>query len=598
MLDSTLHTHGSSLARLKKSIPMGERSQRLGSNPTFLSPGALFWGALVSAGIAAGCDGSITGSAPEAGDGDEPIGTIGEDDIPTPSTRFRRLTHAQWANTTRDLFRLTGGPISDSIETAAGSFLADPVQGGFIFEGNGDALEVDSARWRAYQRAASSIAFQVVSDAALLTEIVPAGASDDERGAAFIASWGERAHRRPLSEAEIESYRELFELGKTSYTEHSGLEGGVRLVIESVLQSPHFLYRVEQSDDARSGVVPLDGYERATRLSYFLWGTMPDDALFEAARSGALSTAQGVREQAARLAADVRARDTVIEFFEKVLEVDHYATISPSATAFPGVSGPELAASAEEETALFLGGVMYDDRGSLHDFLTSTKTFVNGQLASIYGLAGTFDNSFQEVQLDSAERAGILTQIGFLASNATSVDPDPIHRGVFLARRMSCIPIMAPPDSIPPLPSPNGQSNRQLVTEHTEAEGTSCRNCHTSIINPFGFAYEHYDAIGAFRTEDRSHPVDSQAEVMVDGGTALVQDAVQLAQVLSDSKQVHECMLGHLISFAQGRTKSAEDSALIEELGTASLTGAVPFRDLIVELAVADSFLNRSTEVE
>jgi hypothetical protein len=346
-------------------------------------------------------------------------------------------------------------------------------------------------------------------------------------------------------------------------------------------------------------VVPLDGYERATRLSYFLWGTMPDDALFSAASSGTLDTEEGVRAEAARLVADARARNTVIAFFEKVLEVENYRTsISPSATAFPDVSRQALATSAEEETAHFLGGVMYDDAATLREFFTSTKTFVDQELAAIYGLDGAFDDTFQEVQLNSEERAGIFTQVGFLAANATSVDPDPIHRGVFIARRMSCLPILAPPDNIPPLPTPNGQSNRQLVTEHTEAEGTSCRNCHTSLINPFGFAYEHYDAIGAFRTEDRSHPVDSSAEVLVDGGTALVQDAVELAQVLSGSKNVHDCMVGHLLSFAQGRTTSPEDAALIEQLGSASLENAAPFRDLLVELAVADSFLNRSTEAE
>lgn len=528
---------------------------------------------------------------------DVPTRTIGEDDMPTPQTRFRRLTHSEWANSTRDLFRLQNGPLADRIATAADGFLSDPVQGGFMFDGNGDALEVDSARWRAYRSAAAAIAYHVVSDPVLFGEVVPAGANDDERGTAFIKSWGERAHRRPLSPTDVESYQALFELGKTSYVEHSGLAGGIRLVIESVLQSPYFLYRVEQSDSKKRGLVPLDGYERASRLSYFFWSTMPDDELFAAARSGTLDDVEGVRAQAARMIADPRARNTVSHFFEKVLEVERYSNITPSTTTFPNVSD-ELDVSAEEETSRFLGSVMYDDNGTLHDFMTSTKTFVDQQLAAIYGLDGTFDDTFQEVELNSNERAGIFTQVGFLAANATSVDPDPIHRGVFIARRVSCIPILAPPDSIPPLPSPNGQSNRQLVTEHTEAEGTSCRNCHLTIINPFGFAYEHYDAVGAYRTEDRSHPVDARTEVIVDGGTAVVQNAVELAHVLADSRGVHECMSGHLVSFAQGRNTSAEDSALIAQLGSASLNDAVSLRDLMVEVAVADSFLNRSMEVE
>lgn len=539
------------------------------------------------------CEDSIPGTTNE-----EPVGTLGEDDIPAPSTRFWRLTHVGWANTAVDLFAAKGTEVETRILAFAKGFLADPVQGGFIFDGNGDALEIDSARFRAYQIAAQGIAFDVVSNEELFSRLVPAGASDDERGVAFIRAFGEKAHRRPLTESEIDAYMALFERGKTSYTEHSGLEAGVRLVLEAALQSPHFLYRVEQSDDVKRGVVPLDGYERASRLSYFFWRTMPDEQLFEAARSGALDSADGVRTQASRLVADERARDTVIEFFEKILEVERYGRIAPSVSAFPDVSGRDLGVWAEEETARFLGGVMYDDAGTLRDFLTSKKTFVNEGLAAIYGLDGTFGDDYQPADLNPAERSGILTQVGFLASHATSVDPDPIHRGVFIARRLNCIAIKAPPDTVPPLPAPNGQSNRQLVTEHTEAEGTSCRNCHSTVINPFGFAYEHYDAIGAYRTEDRSHPVDAQTEAPIDGETVVIRDAVELSEALAESKSVHECLSGHLLSFAQGRNKSAEDAVLVEQLGSASLQGGSSFLDLMVEMAVADSFLNRSKEAE
>lgn len=583
------------MARIKES-PLGAGDAGpLRSIHGFDFPSLLFAATLAGAG-ALGCEDSITGQTPEGEQ--EPVGTIGEDDIPAPSTRFRRLTHDEWANTATDLFAANGTEVQTRISTLANGFLTDPVQGGFIFEGNGDSLEVDSARFRAYQIAAQAIAFEVVSDPDLFAQLVPTGANDDERGAAFIRAFGEKAHRRPLTPSEVDAYSALFELGQTSYTEHSGLTGGVRLVIEGALQSPLFLYRVEQSDDVERGVVPLDGYERASRLSYFFWRTMPDEELFEAAREGALDSVEGVRTQAARLVASERARETVIAFFEKVLEVERYGRIAPSSSAFPDVTGSDLSVWAEEETAHFLGGVMYDDAGTLRDFLTSKKTFVNQGLASIYGLEGSYGEDYEPVELNAAERSGIFTQVGFLASHATSVDPDPIHRGVFLARRVNCIPIKAPPDAVPPLPSPNGQSNRQLVTEHTEAEGTSCRNCHSTIINPFGFAYEHYDAIGAFRTEDRTHPVDAQTEVPVDGGTAVVKDAVELSEVLAESKSVHECLSGHLLSFAQGRDRSEEDVVLIEELGSASLERAASFRDLMVEVAVADSFLNRSKEVE
>src|SRR5690606_5368514 len=128
-----------------------------------------------------------------------------------------------------------------------------------------------------------------------------------------------------------------------------------------------------------------------------------------------------------------------------------------------------------------------------------------------------FGSDFQQVELNGDQRAGILTQVGFLASHATSVMPDPIHRGVFVAKRLSCLTISAPPDAVPPLPEPGDKTNREAVEEHTEAEGTSCRNCHGVVINPFGFPFESYDAIGAFRTEDNGKPVNTAAAPLIDG---------------------------------------------------------------------------------
>src|SRR5690606_22011582 len=179
----------------------------------------------------------------------------------------------------------------------------------------------------------------------------------------------------------------------------------------------------------------------------------------------------------------------------RVLEVERYEAISPSSSRFPDV-GAELSKSARGETAEFLLSTMYDSSGNLRDLLTSTTTFVDEELGRIYGLDGDFDAAFQRVELDREERRGILTQVGFLAAHATSTQPDPIHRGVFVAKRIACIPISAPPDGIPPLPpSSEDKTNRQLVAEHTAAQGRACRNSHAEYINLFGFAFEHYAAV-------------------------------------------------------------------------------------------------------
>lgn len=510
-------------------------------------------------------------------------------------SRFRRLTHAQWDKTVSDLLGL--GPAQDLVAT----FRADPTQGGYLFEGNGDALEVDQALWLSYQLAAAELAEAFVSDEANLAPFLPAqadGMSDAEKADAFIESFGLGAHRRPLTDALISDYRELYVAGLDSFAEHPGFLGGIRLLVEAFLQSPYFLYRVEESSRVEAGRVVLDGYERASRLSYFLWGRMPDAKLFEAAASGELATAAGVRKHAQRMVADARTKDVFEHFFERLLDVERYQTIAPSTNLFPDAPA-DLSELAAEETRQFIEHVMFEAGGSLRDFLTSQTTYVNAELADIYGLDGSFDVEFQETRLDDTERRGVLTQIGFLASHATSRDPDPIHRGVFVAKRIGCMSIAAPPDSVPPLPdNPEGKSNRQLVEEHTQAEGTTCRNCHATVINPFGFAFENYDALGAYRDMDGEHEVDASSEVPLDGASVAIDDAVDLADALASSEDVHECFSGHLVSFALGRPGDESDAEMIEALGRKSLLDAVSFADLMVEMSVAVSFLNRSAQEE
>ena len=515
-------------------------------------------------------------------------------ELPGGVSRFRRLTHAQWENTVQDLFGF------DEAVGLSSSFRADPTQSGYLFEGNGDALEVDQALWASYQTASATLAKSVVDDSAALARILPlgsAGIGSDAEARQFIEAFGKRVHRRPLTSDQLDAYMALYQQGLTSYEDTPDYRGGVRLVLEAFLQSPYFLYRVEESSAVSAGRIALDGYERASRLSYFLWGTMPDDELFAAADAGRLADAAGVRVEAERLIQHERAADVFVNFFDRVLEVERYEIISPSTTQFPDVSA-DLAEFAKQETHHFILREMFEKAGSLRDLLTSTTTYVNAELAAIYGLSGSFDEAFREVSLDPGQRRGVLTHVGFLASHSTSREPDPIHRGVFVARRLNCLPISAPPDDIPPLPpSDASKSNRQLVAEHTESV-PSCRTCHGTLINPFGFAYEHYDALGAYREMDGSHQVDASVVVPLSQGDVQVANALELAEAMAESPGVHECVSGHLVSFALGRPGVEADSTLVSELGALSLGQAVPFAELMVEMSVAVVSLNRAPEAQ
>ncbi|AGC43476.1 hypothetical protein MYSTI_02149 [Myxococcus stipitatus DSM 14675] len=502
-----------------------------------------------------------------------------------------RLTHVQWANSVQELLRLEAPPTA-----LAGTFRADPAQSGFLFDNHARALAVDEALWGAYQRAAAELAGQVTTDATRLSRLLPSSSATGEaRARAFVESFGLRAHRRPLTPEEVESYLGLYRKGPQAYADMPAFEGGIRLLIEAFLQSPHFLYRVERSTKAVKDRVPLDDFEVASRLSYGLWSAMPDEALFAAAREGTLHSREGVATQARRMLQDARSSKVVEAFHRTLFDVPRYAAIRPSLTRYPQVS-ERLGEYAARETTLFVQDVVFSRKGGYRDLLTSPASFVNDELARVYGLSGTFTADFVPVTLNARERKGVLTQVGFLASHATSVDPDPIHRGVFVSERIICRKIGAPPANIPPLPAPQGRTNREVVASHTEVPGSACANCHSNLINPLGFPFENFDAIGGYRTTDNGHPVDASASPTINGATVRVRDALDLADALAADEAVHACYAQHWVEYLHGRPLAHEDGPLVERLGKLSKEGSLSIVDLVVEVVTSEGFVNRHPE--
>jgi hypothetical protein len=255
----------------------------------------------------------------------------------------------------------------------------------------------------------------------------------------------------------------------------------------------------------------------------------------------------------------------------------------------------KLGTLAAAETDAFVRDVA-SSGGGFKELFTSPKSFVNKELAAVYGLSGSFTSAFSPTTLDATKRKGILTQIGFLASNATSTTPDPIHRGVFVARRILCEHISSPPDAATPLPPPAGRTNRKTVEDHTQQAGTLCIDCHGPIINPLGFPFENYDAIGAYRTMDTGELVNAATDPLVDGQRIHVSDALGLADAIAGSKAAHECYAQHWLEFAYGRPAVAVDDALVHRLGAASMSGNLAMKDLVVGLVKTESFLTRSAE--
>ena len=539
-----------------------------------------------------GADGGGDGADGNGDAGDDANGDAGDgvagDESPAPTTRVARLTHEQWENTVRDLFYLS--------ETTGLSenFRADPQTSGYAFDNNALSLEVDQALWSGYRIAAADAAELATADATIMSAILPPDGGDNvARADQFIREFGRRAFRRPLDEAEVSVFMAEFNQADALYSDEAAFEAGVRIVIETMLQSPDFLYRVETSEEVVGDVIPLSDYEVAQRMSYFLWNTMPDDTLLDVADAAGLSTAEDVANEAWRMLADPRAGELIGRFNDQLFHVEKFETVAPSATFYPDAPA-DLGISAVTEFRMFMNEMMLGREGTFADVLTSTETFVNADLAAIYGVPAPAGGGFELVQLDPNQRKGILTQIGFLAANSSSVNPDPIHRGVFVSRDMLCTPIAAPPDNVPPAPPPMGKSNRETVAEHTSEP--SCAGCHTTLINPYGFAFENYDAVGAWRDMDDVFPVDASGAVAVGSAGAVdIDNALDLIDAMATSPEVHGCYLEHLIEYANGRPKAPEDEELVTRLAELSVAEA-SVQALIVELVTSKPFLSRATE--
>jgi hypothetical protein len=497
---------------------------------------------------------------------------------------YPRLTHAQWESTTRDLLKLDARP------GLSASFTSDPLSG--IFDNNETVLQVTPPLWADYQRAAEELAAMVTADPQQLAKIVPAdmGQSVEARGREFITGFGKRAYRRPLTTQEIDTLAALFASGPTVLGGDPFLSG-VRLVLEGILQSPHFVYRVEWGANTKrpDGLIPLGPYELATRLSYLLWNTMPDDALLDAAAKGELDTVEGLRTRAQQMLLDPQAKDVVRSFHRQLFDWKKYADLYKDPVKFPEFV-PEMGTDLRLEAEAFVDNVIYEQDGGLRELLTSRTAFVNDRLAAIYGVAAPAGADFGKVELD-ATRSGALTRLGFLAANGTARSSDPIHRGVFVNLRMLCAKLPAPPNNITPLPAGNDKTTRDIVDGHT-GKNTCGEGCHSTLINPAGFPFEGFDAIGRYRTMDNGFPVNSADQYTLGGVTVKYNDAVEWSQLIAESAEANRCFAKHWLEFALGRSAQSADDKLIASLGESSRGGS-SVKEILVDIIVSDVFRAR-----
>jgi hypothetical protein len=495
---------------------------------------------------------------------------------------MRRLTAAEYANTVRDLL----GVVVDEAELPP-----DERNAGF----RENTSPVSRAQVERYGDAARAIASAV--DVGGLLSCGPSRECAEE----VLVAVTERAYRRPLTGDERTSVVNLYVVGSEAA---AGLdtavtvEAGVRLALEGALQAPQFLYRVEAPPPDDGQLVPLDGYEIATRLSYLFWQTMPDAALLAAASRGDLDTVEGVRREAERLLEDDRARATYRAFTLEWLALDGSPLVVKDPGRFPDFD-TELADAALMETALV--GEHAFLTGRIDTLLHGRLSFQDPALRALYGsveagdpLPDGFDlpTGFAPVRVD-ANRGGVATHASVLMTRSRSADTAPVQRGAFFLRSLLCVDLPDPPPSVaaePLMPDPSASTREQHARHSADP---ACAGCHQQI-DPVGFAFESFDAIGRYRDHDeQGRPIDTSGAVTLDGASPLAfADLAQLSDDLAREGWFDRCAVRHLARFAWGRRETAAERCFLDGLARRLSEGQDP-RETLIELATSPLFRSR-----
>ena len=495
------------------------------------------------------------------------------------ATPLRRLTQPEYDNTVRDLLADTSNP--------ATTFPPDQRIGDF--SNTAVALTVSPLLAQGYESAAEQLATTAVGHLSTLVACDTTTTGEDACAAQFVQTFGKRAFRRPLTSDEQTALVALYQTNKTG----ADYNNGVQAVIEAMLQSAPFLYRPEFGDTSRAQgtVLPLTSYEMASRLSYFLWGSMPDDALFAAADANQLQTADQVATQATRMLADPKAHPAVTQFFSEWLGVDEIANSPKDPTVYATYT-PQVRDAMQAETVAFADWVIWQSDAKLSTLLTAPVSFVNQTLAPLYGLTGITGDAMQKVALDPTQRAGIVTEAALMTVLGKADRSSPVLRGKFVREKFLCQTVAPPPQNIVITPPPvmPGVSTREMFTMHSTVE--PCKSCHT-LMDPIGFGFENYDGIGQWRTTDQGQTVDASGTLTGSDVDGTFNGAVDLSHKLAESSDVRDCVATEWFRYAMGRGEAAGDTCALTSLKQSFAGTQADIGKLLVAVTQTDTFRYR-----
>lgn len=488
-----------------------------------------------------------------------------------PPIGLQRLTRAEYNRTVRDLFDVTSDP--------ADAFPPDSSTNGF--DNNAKSLTISVQLAELLLDTAEEVAAEAMINRG--DEIIRCDPNADAACArTTLDRLALRVYRRPPSDAELDDLEGLVQL---ALAEGDDFATGIEHALVGMLMSPQFLYRnvPTTSADPAATLVPLPDHALATRLSYFLWGSTPDDALLERATQGALSDTGMLRAEFDRMLADPKSAALYDGFMYQWLQLGKLAAATPDGAAFPTFD-EDLRAQMLEETRLFFDAVRARD-GSALEIVTSTQTFANASIAEIYGVAGVDGDALVPIETDPSQRAGVLTMPAILTMTSDPAAPNIVKRGVWLAEAILCAAPPPPPVGVPPLPDPQpGETERERLERHRE--DPSCGSCH-NLIDPLGFAFEGYDALGGWRTEVDGEPVDDLG-TLPDGRE--FEGVVELAGLLATGPEYPRCITGKLMTYGLGRPTEAADACSVDEVGASWVTPDASLSDLLWAIVTSDAF--------
>lgn len=495
---------------------------------------------------------------------------------------LRRLTHEEYDNSVRDLLGATSAPGKE--------FATDTTVG--LFDNTATTQTVPELLAEQYLDSAVTLA-EGIADVKALAGCDPAASGTTGATCVknFINRFGRRAFRRPLAADEVTRLQSVYDTAKSA----SDAQTGIRAVVSATLASPLFLFKPEfgaqtaATAPAAAGAQLVGQYELAARLASFIWASVPDDMLLDAAMRNELTTKPQIEQQARRMLADGRARPAVAEFYRQWFGLGRIESTNKDTTAYP-MFDDALKTAMGEESKRYIDDIVWNGDAKLSTMLSANYSFVNKPLADLYGVTGpqTAD-TYEKVNLNPDQRAGILTQGSVLAAYARPDQSSPVKRGQWVRVRMLCQDLPDPPANVPQLPEPKqGISNRERFAMHTS--NPACSGCH-NLIDGLGFGLEAYDGVGKFRTMDQGVPVDASGNVTattdIDGAYS---GGTELAGLLAGSAQVRDCAPTQLLRYSMGRRDEAEDACSLTEVQAAFADSNGNLKEMVIALTQTDAF--------